>query len=77
MVSDILSESLISCYIIDGHLHSDHVPIIMSLDINISHSTVSKRTNVVKTAWHNANDHHIDMYKSKFNEQLFDIFWGE
>ncbi len=69
-----MSESVIDCSIIDDHLHSDHLPVMLSLDFNINHSVVSKRPHVVKKAWHKANDCHIDMYKSKLNEQLSDIF---
>ncbi len=74
LISDITSESVIDCSIIDDHLHSDHLPVILSLDFNINHSAVSKRPHVVKKAWHKANDCHINMYKSKLNEQMCDIF---
>ncbi len=47
---------------------------MLSLDFNINHSAVSKCPIVVKKAWHKANDCHIDMIKSKLNEQLSDIF---
>ncbi len=68
-----MSESVVDCSIIDDHLHSVHLPVMLSLDFNISHSAVSNRPHVVKNAWHKANDGHIDMYKSKLNEQLSDI----
>ncbi len=72
LISDIMSESVIDCSIVDDHLHSHHLPVKLSLDFNITHSAVSKRPHVVKKAWHKANDCHIDMYKSKLNEQLPD-----
>ncbi len=74
LISDIMSESVIDCSIIDYHLYSDHLPVMLSLDFNISHSAVSKRPHVIKKSWHKANDCHFDMYKSKLNDQLSDIF---
>ncbi len=74
LIYDIMSEYVIDCSIIEDDLHSDNLPVMLSLDFNFSHSAVSKRSHVVKKAWHNANDCHIDMYKSKLNEQLSDIF---
>ncbi len=73
LISDILSESVMEHSIIDDHLHSDHLPVMLSLDFNISHSVVSKSPYVVEKAWHKANDCHINMYKSKLNEILSDI----
>ncbi len=69
-----MSESVIGCSITDGYLHSDQLPAMLSLDFNISHFVVSKRPHVVKKAWRKANDCHIDIYKSKLNEQLSDLF---
>ncbi len=43
LISDIMSESVIDCSIIDDYLLSDHLPVMLSLDFNISHSDVSKR----------------------------------
>ncbi len=56
---------VIGCSTIDGHLHSDHIPVTLSFYINVSHSAVSKRPHMVKKAWHKANDCHVDMYKCK------------
>ncbi len=50
LISDIMSESGIDCSIIDDHLHSDHLPVMLSLDFYISHSAVSKRPHMVKKA---------------------------
>ncbi len=72
--SDTMSESVIDCSIIDDHLHSDHLQVMLSLDFYISHAAVSERPHLVKKAWHKAKDCHINMYMSKFNEQLCDTF---
>ncbi len=74
LISNVMSESVRDCSIIDDHLHSDNLKVMLSLDFNIGHYVGSKRPHVVRKAWHKANHCHIDMYKSKLNERLSDLF---
>ncbi len=65
--------SVLDCSIIDNHLHSDHVPVTVTFDIDVVHNTVLERTYVTRVAWHKASNDHIDKYKTRLDMLLSNI----
>ncbi len=51
LVSQYLEECVLECSIIENHLHSDHVAVTITFDIDVVHNTVSQRCIVTRIAW--------------------------
>ena len=56
--------SIISCNILDNHLMSDHVPIEMTINVDVVHRNYSLRHATPKFAWDRASEEEISQYKS-------------
>ncbi len=65
LVSQNLADCVLDCSIIDNHLHSDHVTVTVTFDIDVVHNTVLERTYVTRVAWHKASNDHIDKCKTR------------
>ena len=49
---------------------SDHVPLIMSLDIDIEYHKTYEREYKPSVAWHRCNDNNLEYYQCKLNQNL-------
>ncbi len=67
-----IADCVLDCSIVDNHLHSDHVPVKVTFDIDVVLKTVLERTNVTRVAWHRANNDHIGKYKTLSHAQCCD-----
>ena len=74
LISDSLSQKFV-CKIIDNHLHSDHVPLLLSLDFDVSYISTSDKVHVPRVAWHKANNQHIVNYQTRLNQNLSNIVY--
>ncbi len=52
LVSQNLADCVLDCSTIDNHLHSDHVPVTVTFDIDVVHNTVLARMYVTRVVWH-------------------------
>ena len=69
LVSDALKDVSV-CSIIDNHLYSDHVPLVLTIDYDVSHYPSVPRKFRQKIAWHKVTDEDIKLYKSKLDYYL-------
>ena len=73
LVSMNLADSVLDCSIIDNHLHSDHVPLILTLDIDLVHNATIERTYATNVSWQKASDDDISNYKNRLDKLLVDV----
>ncbi len=73
LVSQNLPDCVLDFSIIDNHLHSDHVSVTVTFDIDVVHNTVLERTYVTRVACHEASNDHIDKYKTRLDILLSNI----
>lgn len=72
-VSEYIKDHVSSCNIIDNHLYSDHVPLQLSIDIDIHHVETVERSFDVRKAWYKASEQDIVKYKCRLDELLNEI----
>ncbi len=72
-MSDVLSECVSECCIIDNHLYLDHVPLTITFDIKVDHAKTTIRTFRKKAAWFKANEDDIFTYRQRLNDKLSNI----
>ena len=70
LISSGIVSSMISCNILDNHLMSDHVPIEMTINVDVVHMNNSLRHATPKSAWDRASEEEISQYKSHLDENL-------
>jgi exonuclease III len=75
LVSDNL-RNMYTCCIIDNHLHSDHVPVVLSIEHDVSHQPFVPKNVCKKIAWHRVTDADINLYKSKLDNYLSQIVYN-
>ncbi len=73
LISQNLADCVLDCSIINNHLHSDHVPVTVTFDIDVVHNTELERTYVTRVAWHKASNDYIDKYKTRLDMLLSNI----
>ena len=73
LLSQSLYKDVTSCLIKDNHLFSDHVPVQLSLGIDVEHVSVVERPFVARLAWYKASEQNIYTYKYKPDEQLSNV----
>ena len=59
LLSQSLYKDITSCLIKDNHLFSDHVPVQLSLGIDVEHVSVVERPFVARLAWYKASEQDI------------------
>jgi len=73
LASPAMGSCVVSCDIIDDHLHSDHVPLCVCFNIDVNHTIYSERTPVNKLAWYKASDEQKLQYNTDLENKLHDI----
>ncbi len=68
-----MAECVSECWIIDNHICSDHVPLKLTLDMNIEHNCTKERPFNVRTAWYKATDDDIAVFKKRLDVKLAKI----
>ena len=72
LISDSLSHGF-TCKTIDNHLYSDHIPVLLSLEIDASYNSFSERVYKSKPAWYKATDYELSMYKQRLDKNLCEM----
>ena len=73
LATDSLKDKVSNCSIIDNHLYSDHVPICIEFNINVTHVQEEIRPYTTKQAWYKASEQDLSIYKDRLDELLTDI----
>ena len=73
LLSQYLYKDVTSCLIKDNHLFSDHVPVQLSLGIDVEHVSVVERPFVARLASYKASEQDIYTHKYKLYEQLSNV----
>ena len=73
LATDLLKDIVSNCSIIDNHLYSDHVPICIEFNINVTPVQEEIRPYTTKQAWYKASEQDLSIYKDRFDELLTDI----
>ena len=74
LVSDNLKDHC-HCDIIDDNLHSDHVPVNLSIEFDVSYLPTVPKTFCSRIAWHKVTDSDINKYKNKLDVKLNQIVY--
>ena len=72
-LSQSLYNDVTSCLIKGNHLFSDHVPVQLSLGIEVEYVSVVERPFVARLALYKTSEHDIYTYKYKLDEQLSNV----
>jgi hypothetical protein len=72
LISEALNENVKMCCTLDV-LHSDHVPVVLEVDISLLKTNTIERPNMERPAWYKATDADITKYKSTLHELLQNI----
>ena len=62
-----------ACCYIDDHLHSDHMPIVATVDIDVSHVKLGERTPPERINWSKASEEKVHQYTHDLDALLKDI----
>lgn len=69
IVSDSL-KAMCNCKIIDNHLHSDHVPVILTVDIDVVVQSYNCHEFRNAIAWHKITNEDVQLYQHKLDMEL-------
>ena len=72
-VSSELVINVTSCYHIDDHLHFDHVPIVATVDLDVSHVKLCERMPTERINWSRASEKQLNQYTNDLDALLKDI----
>ena len=70
-----ISGKVTQCGIIDNHLHSDHVPIIVEFDFSIDHVDLIDRLHQPIPSWWRAKADHLKTFKERLGSILDKLTW--
>ena len=73
LLSQAAGDDISSCDIVDNALYSDHVPVRLSLNFDITRHKVLQRPYETRISWCKATDQNILMYKSRLEDILNDV----
>ena len=73
LVSSELVSNVTSCYYIDDPLHSDHVPIVATVDLDVSHVKLCERMPTERINWSRASEKQLIQYTNDLDALLKDI----
>ena len=77
IMSDAIGSCVETCNIIDNHLFSDHVPVCVTLSIDMEILDIKDRTHICRTAWNKASDEQIEQYKVTLQSNLENLHWDD
>ena len=70
LVSSELVSNVTSCYYIDGHLHSDHLPMVATVDLDVSHVKLCERMPTERINWSRASEKQLNHYTNDLDALL-------
>ena len=73
LLSESMKSNVLLSAIIDNHLYSDHIPLQLTLSLDISHDKQIELPFEVRQSWCKATNHDIRKYKDNLDEQLDNI----
>ena len=77
LVTNGISNNVLSCDIMNNHLFSDHVPLCLVLDINVEYFRLQERVHHSKPAWFRASHDQINAYKDMCENNLRNIVYDD
>ena len=73
LVSSEFVSNVTSCYHIDDYLHSDHLPIVATVDLDVSHAKLCERMPPERITWSKASEEQLNQYTNDLDALLKDI----
>ena len=70
LISSELAKLVVSCNIVDEHLHSDHVPLVITCDLDVNYFECRERSFCGRYCWGKADKGMIDKYKKNLDDIL-------